>query len=581
MKEQIVLNGIPVSAGIAVGPVFLYSYDFKNPQPRTVAFVEIGKEIERFKKAIRRSQQQLREIKNAVKTEYVDGKEAAIFDTHILLLEDPMIHDETIKRIHSEQKNAEYIFYKVIDILAHALESKQDDHFSARKVDLYDVARRVIANMRESQTELLDQIETDVIVVSRDLGPSDTAHMIHGKVKGFATDRGGPTSHTAIMAKALEIPAVVGADNVSQLCSAGDTIIVDGIKGAVIINPTEETVQEYEKRAEEFREKLKGLLKLRELPAETSDGHIIELAANIELPEEVHHAQLHGANGIGLYRTEFLYLNREYLPTEEQQFEVYKKAIGAIHPKPVVFRTIDLGGDKFASTIPVPEELNPFLGLRAIRLCLEYPNIFRTQLRALLRASGLGNVYIMFPLVSEVSEIHKAKTIIEHVKKELDREGKKYNPSLKIGVMIEVPSAVLTADILAKEVDFFSIGTNDLIQYTFAVDRINEKVAHLYQPLHPCILRMIKMTVEAAHRAGIWVSLCGEMAGDPILAVLLIGMGVDKLSMAAINIPEVKKAIRAISFDEAQSLAIAALQKETVEDVKNIVQGKMCLLDKY
>jgi len=579
MSKSKLLKGIPVSEGIAIGPVLLYSYDMKHLQAYFVPFVDIDKEVERFKNAVEKSKQQLKDIKKMVEAEKVGDRDVAIFDTHILVLEDPMVIDETIRRICTEQKNAEYIFYDVIDKLAHSLERVKDEHIRTRWIDLYDVAHRVITNLKETYHNLLEGLKQEVIVVAYDLGPSDTAHMINGKVAAFATDRGGPTSHTAIMAKALEIPAVVGLDNVSILSTNADKIIVDGITGVVIINPTEQEIKEYEARRREFEKKKSLLLKLKDLPAQTLDGYSIELAANVELPEEVHHINIYGADGIGLYRTEFLYLDRDSLPSEERQFEVYKKAVLSVAPKPVVFRTVDLGGDKFASAIPVPQELNPFLGVRAIRLCLEYPDIFRTQLRALLRASALGDVSVMFPMVSDLSEIRKAKNIIQEVKEELRQEGKEFNPECKIGIMIEVPSAVMTADILAREVDFFSIGTNDLIQYTLAVDRINEKVAHLYQPLHPSVIRMIKMTIESAHRAGIWISLCGEMAANPIIAVILMGMGIDKLSMAAVNIPEVKRIIRKITFKQAQQLAEAILQQEDINAIKNLVETQLSELE--
>ncbi len=579
MKHSKTLSGIPVSAGIAMAPVLHYSYDLKHLQDFPVSFVDADKETERFKRAVEKSKQQLREIKGIVSTQKVDTRDAAIFDTHVMFLEDPMVVEETLKQIKAQRKNSEYIFYNVIDKLAKTLDDSDDENLRMRTVDLYDVANRVVKNLRETYTHLMDELKENVIVVSYDLGPSDTAHMIHGKVIAFATERGGPTSHTAIMAKALEIPAVVGIDNITRECGDGDTIIVDGSTGMVIINPTDEQVKEYKEKARQYREKEEILLELRDLPAKTKDGHIVALEANIELPQEVHHAALHGADGIGLYRTEFIYLDKDVLPSEEQQFGVYKKAVAAMAPRPVVFRTIDLGGDKFASFIPVPEELNPFLGSRAIRLCLQFPDIFRTQLRALLRASALGNVMIMLPMVSDTSEIKRTKAMIEEVKKELDGESKAYNPDCKIGVMIEVPAAVMAADVLAREADFFSLGTNDLIQYTFAVDRINEKVAHLYQPLHPAILRMIKMVIDAAHRQNIWVGVCGEMAADPMVAMILIGLGIDKLSMASINIPEVKRLVRTLTYKEAQRLALTVLGKDTVEEIKNLVHSRLCSLE--
>lgn len=581
MTNPIILRGIPVSGGIAIGRCFLYSYDLEHTPAQPVSFVDIEKEVLRFKNAIEKAKEQLRKIKKIVGEEGGGEKHSAIFDAHIMFLEDPLVFDETIRLIRQERKNAEYVFHLVVEKLAQFLATAREEHFKARTIDLYDVANRVIKNLRESYTHILDELQEEVIVVAYDLGPSDTAHMINGKVIAFATDRGGPTSHTAIMAKALEIPAVVGLDKVSQLSSSGDIIIVDGLQGTVIINPTEKEIKEFEGKRRAYREKERLLLTLKDLPAQTPDGHTVELAANIELPEEVHHIHIHGADGIGLYRTEFIYLDHEHLPSEEEQFEIYKRAILAVGTKPVVFRTIDLGGDKFASIIPLPRELNPFLGLRAIRLCLQFPEIFRTQLRALVRASALGSARIMLPMVSDVREIKAAKAIIEEVKAELRRENKPFNTDCQIGIMIEVPAAVMEADILAREADFFSIGTNDLIQYTFAVDRINEKVAHLYEPLHPAILRMIKIVIDAAHRQGIWISLCGEMAAEPAIACLLMGMGIDKLSMAAVNIPEVKRLIRSVKYSDAQRLAEVVLGKEDVTEIKKLVQSQFCPLKSY
>ncbi len=580
MPKSIQLKGIPVSPSIAIGPVFLYRSELDQISAKPLAYVDVEREVALFKAAVEKAKQQLREIKKMISEEKVKGEHVAIFDTHILLLEDPLVIDETIRLIRQERKSADYVFYKVIENFANRLKESNNEYFKARGADLYDVANRVIRNLRQSYSHILDELKEEVIVVANELGPSDTAHMINGKVIAFATDRGGPTSHTAIMAKALEIPAVVGLDKVSQLCATGDTIIVDGVQGLVIINPTEVEVQEFTEKLKTFQEKEQQLRQLAELPAETLDGHRLELHANIELPEEVRHVNTHGAEGIGLYRTEFIFLDRETLPTEEEQFEVYKAAVHAIHPKPVVFRTIDLGGDKFASLIPVPRELNPFLGLRAIRLCLEFPQIFRTQLRALLRASALGDVKIMLPMIADISELKQALAIIQQVKGELLKEHKEFNPQCEIGIMIEVPSAVMIADVLAQYADFFSIGTNDLIQYTFAVDRINEKVAHLYQPLHPAILRMIKNVIGSAHRRGIWISVCGEMAAEPILAVLLMGMGIDKLSMAAVNIPPVKRLIRSVNYTDAQRLAEVVLQQDDIGKIQNIVYSQFCSLDK-
>jgi len=413
------------------------------------------------------------------------------------------------------------------------------------------------------------------VLVSHDLSPSDTAQMDKNKVIGFATEIGGRTSHTAIMARTLEIPAVVGVKDITQKVLSGDTIVVDGVKGVVIINPSSSILEKYLKKRAEIKLLERKLSRLRYVRADTLDGQKILLAANIESQDEVHSIIMHGANGIGLYRTEFLYLNRNSIPSEEEQFSAYRFVAQKINPQNVVIRTLDIGGDKFLSELGTPKEMNPFLGLRAIRFCLKQPDVFRTQLRAILRASHYGNVSIMFPMISGLSELREAKAFVEEVKKELDRENLPYDRNLNVGAMIEVPSAALMADILAKEADFFSIGTNDLIQYSFAVDRVNEKISYLYRPNHPAVYRLIKIIIDAANKADIPVSICGEMAGVPASVLALLGLGLFRFSMASVIIPEIKKLIRHVNTDDAKKIAKHVLKLSTGNEADRYLKSKI------
>jgi len=437
------------------------------------------------------------------------------------------------------------------------------------------VGNRVIKNLLGKEEKNLASLSKEVIVVAYDLSPSETAQMHREKVIGFVTDVGGKTSHTAIMARSLEIPAVVGLQNVTQNIKDGDTIIIDGTAGLVIVEPTEKELRAYRKKKEEIILQDKELAKIRELPAETRDGHQIELVANIEFPEEIPSAIEHGAQGIGLYRTEFFYLNRTDLPSEEEHFQAYRRVAERFAPQAVIIRTLDLGGDKFISHLAVPKEMNPFMGWRAIRFCLERLDIFKVQLRAILRASRYGKIKVMFPMISGVEELRRAKEVMEEVKDNLKKDEVPFDEEIKIGVMIETPSAAITADILAKEADFFSIGTNDLIQYALAVDRINERIAYLYNPGHPAIIRLIKQTVDAAHQRKIPVGMCGEMAGEPYFAPLLLAMGLDELSMSPVVIPEVKKVIRSITFKEGKKLLEDALKLSTGEEVASFLKENL------
>ncbi|HHF98635.1 MAG TPA: phosphoenolpyruvate--protein phosphotransferase [Candidatus Aerophobetes bacterium] len=569
-----VLKGVPASPGIAIGKVYiLEKEDFCILEYR-IKKEEVDKEIKRFKEAVEESKKQILRIKERIR-EKIGEKEASIFQSHLNILEDPLLIDETIKRIKKEKVNAETALREVYKDFLERFKSIQTEFIEERFRDIEDVAQRILHNLLKRPMMSLSHLEESIIVVARNLSPSDTASMDKEKVLGFATDIGGRTSHAAIMARALEIPAVVGLRNVTEKVRPGSTIIVDGDRGRVIVNPTFSQIKNYQRKRKEFLAYREKLEELKSLPAQTIDGREIELAANIAGPEEVDVAIRNGAEGVGLYRTEYLYMNRSSLPSEEEQFEAYRKVAEKVAPNSVIIRTLDIGGDKFLSPLPVPREINPFMGWRGIRLSLELVGIFKTQLRAILRAAQYGKVKIMFPLVSSLEEVKKANRILQEVKKELEKEGVSFCDSIEVGIMVEVPSAAIIADVLAKEVDFFSLGTNDLIQYTLAIDRINEKVAHLYQPLHPTILRLIDNVVKAAHRENIWVGACGEMASDPLGMPVLLGLGVDELSVAPTSILEVKKVIRNISWEETQKIARHLLKLSTSQQTKRYVEVKI------
>jgi len=575
--RQTILHGIAASPGIAVGRAFLFDPRHVVVEARPLAEDEVEREVERFLRAIENTKKHVRKLRQQVARQ-VNERQAAIFDAHLLILDDPTFTQDTAELIRRDRTNAEFVFNSQVQDMLARFEKIQDEMFSARAADISDVAQRVLASLMVQERPLLSTLTEPAIVIANDLGPSDTVHMNKEKVIGFATNRGGPTSHTAIMAKALEIPAVVATALLTQHVRNGDLVIVDGIGGVVIVRPNRATLQRYARSKEALARFEQELSKNRHLPAETLDGYSVEVAANIELPEEVPHVIDHGAQSIGLFRTEFLYINRDRLPREEELFEMYRSVIAALSPRTVIFRTLDLGGDKFAKTVPLSKELNPFLGLRAIRLCLEYPEIFRRQLRAILRASIYGHIKIMFPMVSSIEEVRAAKTMLEEVQRDFRRHRVAFNREIEVGIMIETPSAAVAADLLAREVDFFSVGSNDLIQYTLAVDRVNENVAHLYEPLHPSVLRLIQNTIHAGHRQGIWVGVCGEIAGDPTMAAILVGMGIDELSMGALRIPEIKQVIRQLRMSDVRALVRELLTKASAEQVRATIAEHMVRL---
>lgn len=573
-SESLMLRGIPASPGIAIGRVFVLDRERLPLKMVDIDSTRVEAEVDRFKEAVTKTKREFARIQEKIALQLGEEK-ARIFDAHLMMLEDTMAIDETIDRIRRERKNAEFLFFQNLEKVRNILLTTDDDYLRERAVDLQDVERRVLRNLAGDGEESLYHTDEPSIVVAKFLTPSDTAQFDRKKILGFVTDLGGRTSHAAIMARSLEIPAVVGLKEVTQKVCPGDLLIADGIKGVVFINPDGKTLLEYQERQDIFIQHGRELLTLWDKPATTLDGRTVELQANIELPEEVDAAISHGARGIGLYRTEYLYLARTDLPSEEEQYEAYASIVGRMTPDPVVIRTFDLGGDKLVSGLDMPPEPNPYLGWRAIRICLERQDVFKTQLRAILRASSLGNVRIMFPMISGLSELREVKTVYRDVQKELREQNLPFDENCQIGAMIEIPSAALVADQLAREVDFFSIGTNDLIQYTVAVDRSNEKIAYLFDPFHPAVLRLIQMIITAGHENGIWVGLCGEMAGDPLSVWLLLGMELDEFSMSPIALPEAKRLIRSITYQEANKISKEALSLNTAKEISRFMREEL------
>ncbi|MCA9407627.1 MAG: phosphoenolpyruvate--protein phosphotransferase [Candidatus Omnitrophica bacterium] len=569
------LKGVPAAPGIAYGSAFILDkQDFIVP-PRAIMENEIPIEIARFEEALVKTKEEIAKIQQKISTE-MQISQAQIFEAHLLVLEDRTLIEEVIKRIRKEKLSAEYIFSEVLKKYVKIFSNIEDDYLRERVSDVNDVGRRLLKNlMDETKMHEFDSITEELIIISHDLSPSDTASMYNKNIIAFATDIGGKTSHSTIMAKSLGIPAVVGLKDATLRIRNQDTLIVDGREGLIIIHPTEETKKHYidlRSRILKFQDQFQSV---KDLACETTDGKKINLLANLELPEEIPSIIKHGANGIGLYRTEFFYMNRVDLPSEEEQFEAYKQVAQAMAPNIVTIRSLDLGGDKFISSLQIPRDMYPFLGWRAIRFCLARPDIFKTQLRAILRASAFGNIRLMYPMIIGPDDLRRANAILYEVKTSLRDEKIPFNEDIKVGAMIEVPSAAVTADLLAKEADFFSIGTNDLIQYMLAVDRVSEQTAELYDPGHPSILRVIKNTIDAAHKANIPVGLCGEMSSEPSFALILLGMNIDDLSMSALSILQIKKLIRSVSFESAKKVAEEVLQLATGQEVDEISRMRL------
>jgi phosphotransferase system enzyme I (PtsI) len=567
---NLTLQGIAGSPGISIGKAYLVEREsIEVVEKRFVEDKDIPGEVKRFKNAVKKAQKQLKRVIDDVPEEFRDH--VYILDVHMMLLKDKMINDGTIKNIKRENVNAEWALKTTVDEIKSVFKKMADPYLRERAADVSHASTLIIENLLGTPTNNIGGLDKRVIVVAHDLSPAETTQMQLEKVKAFLTDLGGKTSHTGIMARSLEIPAVLGLGNATEHIKTDDLIIVDGTAGVVIVDPDEETLTRYQERKDLFEEYQAMITRASHLPAETTDGVQLSVLGNIGLLEDVVSVIDHGGDGIGLYRTEFHYLNRPTLPSEQELFDNYRDVAEIMAPRTVTIRTLDIGGDKFASGLELAEEMNPALGLRAIRFSLQSPEVFKTQLRAILRAANVGNVRVMIPMISQVEEIIEAKRMIAEAAESLDKAGIPFKADIEVGAMIEVPSAVMMADILAREVSFFSIGTNDLIQYSLAIDRVNKQVAHLYQPLHPAVLRMIHRVVVAAKQGGIKVYMCGEMAGDPLNLPVLLGMEIDAVSMNPISIPAVKKIARTLSVNESKLFLEEALKQPTTEDVIKLV----------
>ncbi|MBI5091817.1 MAG: phosphoenolpyruvate--protein phosphotransferase [Candidatus Hydrogenedentes bacterium] len=566
---EIALRGIGVSPGIAIGHAL--TFNVQNLDVPKYHVEDSAAELARFDRAIAAVHRDLKRIYDQTARE-LGAHHAAIIQTHIIMATDMTLRQDIQDRLEAEKVNVEYVVDDLIAKYSTIIENTDDPQFRERTSDLLDVGTRILSKLLNTELDSLARLEHPCVIVSHDLTPSDTANIDTVNALGIATDVSGPTSHTAILARALEIPAVVGLKYVGTHTLPGDMIVVDGTTGYVYIRPSENTLTKYAKEKSRQEEERRALLLVeRDTPSQTTDGHVIPTLANIELPVELPHCRKAGAQGVGLYRTEYLFLNRSALPTEEEQYQAYAQVAASMESLPVTIRTLDIGGDKFAHFMSGPKEANPQLGWRAIRFCLERPDIFKAQLRALLRASIKGNIQIMFPMISGIEELDRAKVVLNEVRADLERRSIPFKKDIKLGSMIEVPAAISIADLLAKECDFFSIGTNDLIQYSLAVDRVNERIAHMYEPAHPGVLRMIQHAVRAAKAAKIPCSICGEMAGDPLFTELLLGLGVDSLSMSAVGLPVVRAEIASTSLTQAKRLAKRVLGMRTGEDVRRML----------
>jgi phosphotransferase system enzyme I (PtsI) len=568
------IQGIGASPGIVIEKAYLLErFKVRLPQKR-IDSAQVEEEVKRFLRAIEQSRDQLTEIKEKILDPQV-RKHSFILDVHSMILNDEMLLQDTVDTIRRKKVNAEWALDLTLEKLDTAFKAIEDEYLRERRSDVRYVSARIFRNLLGKKEDDITKIKGKVIVVAHDLSPADTLQMDLKHVAGFITDIGGKVSHTAILSRSLGIPAVVGLEVATSLINGGDLLIIDGETGEVAINPTEEVSQSFLERKRRTKSVEREILKYASLPAETRDGVRVHLQANIEMVEEIPSAKMHGAEGIGLYRTEILYLNRKDLPTEEEHFQTYRRLVENISPSTATIRTLDIGGDKFLPDYSKNNELNPALGLRAIRFSLKESEIFRTQLRGILRATVYGKLRILLPMISGVEEIRKAKAILEEVKKSLTKGSIPFDPKVQVGAMIEIPSASDIADILAREVDFFSIGTNDLIQYALAVDRINEHVSYLYEPLHPAVLRIIRWVVQSGHQAGIPVAICGEMAAEPTYAMILLGLGLDEFSMNPVSIPKVKKVLRMSRFEETRLLVEQVFQFPTASEIECFVRNWM------
>jgi phosphoenolpyruvate-protein phosphotransferase (PTS system enzyme I) len=566
-RQEIRFEGAGVSPGMACGKIHVVRDDLDDVPRYRIAPSQVPDEIGRFETALIQTRMQILEMQQRI-AESIGAKDAAIFDAHLLVVEDRTLIDEVLRKLETDLCNVEWVFQEVAMRYAETLNKIDDPYLRERALDIQDVTKRVIRNLQGKAPKTFLALSESHILVAHNLTPSDTASINRANVLAIATDLGSRTSHAAILARSLNIPAVVGLHDITAKLETGQHVLVDGSDGLLIVNPAPGTIAHYAELESRRAKVVAQLKELRTTRSTTRDGRHIVLSANIELPEDVEAVAANGAEGIGLYRTEFLYLNRTTLPTEDEQFETYRKVAERVRPDPLIIRTFDLGGDKLApGTVDITDELNPFLGWRAIRLCLEHIEIFKTQLRAILRASAVGNIKIMFPMISGLEELRRAKAVLAECNEELRRSGIPFAEEIEVGAMIEIPSAAICANALAREVDFFSIGTNDLIQYALAVDRVNEKIAYLYEPTHPAILRLLRMITEAAHAHHIWVGVCGEMAGDVALVPLLLGLGMDELSAGATVVPRVKRAVQSLAIPECRELVEETLKLNTSSEI--------------
>ncbi|MFZ5968388.1 MAG: phosphoenolpyruvate--protein phosphotransferase [Bacillota bacterium] len=564
------LYGTAASPGVALGKVLVLKEENLIIEKKSIQ--NIASEKERFIKALEDSKLDLEKIRDQALNELGQDK-AAIFEAHLMILEDPELISETIKKIKNEQVNSEYAFDHVIASFVAVFESMDNEYMKERAADIRDVSKRILKKLLNISHVDLSALDEEIILVAHDLTPSDTATMDKKKVLGFLTDIGGRTSHTAIMARTLEIPAVVGLKNITEILRDDDYVSFNGETGEVVVNPDESTYKRFQQEKESFDKAKQAFKSLIGKDSITMDHRLVELSGNIGTPNDIATLMKNDAEGVGLYRTEFLYMDRETFPTEDEQYEAYKAVLASMSPKPIVIRTLDIGGDKELCYMKIDKEMNPFLGYRAIRICLSQKDIFKTQLRALLRASIYGNLKIMFPMISSLEELLEAKQVLNEVMDELDSEKISYALDIQVGMMIEVPSAVIISDVLAKHVDFFSIGTNDLIQYTCAVDRMNENITHLYNPMNPAVLRLIKLVIDNGHKEGIWVGMCGEMAGDLRTIPILLGFGLDEFSMSPASILPARKLIRSLSYEDMQKFSNKILQLSTTREIEEHVNS--------
>ncbi|WIV18392.1 phosphoenolpyruvate--protein phosphotransferase [Paenibacillus polygoni] len=564
------VSGIAASAGIAIARAFILEHPDYSVEKRSIN--DVDAEIAKLESALDKSRAELEAIKEKTLRE-LGEKKAEIFASHLLILDDPELIDPVRSKIADEKVNAEFALDETATTFIQMFENMKSAYLQERAADMRDVTKRVLGHLLGLKVANPAEIDEEVVVLAEDLTPSDTAQLNRKYVLGFATNIGGRTSHSAIMARSLEIPAVVGTKDILSQAKSGDLIIVDGLDGQVLVNPEDSVVEEYKSKQAAYAAQVEEWRKLRDEPTVTVDGVHVELAANIGTPNDVAGVLDNGGEGVGLYRTEFLYMGRDKLPSEDVQYNAYKTVLEKMEGKPVVVRTLDIGGDKELPYLDLPKEMNPFLGFRAVRLCLDRQDIFRTQLRALLRASVHGNLKIMFPMIATLGEFREAKAVLLEEKEKLVKEGIEVADNIQLGIMVEIPSTAVLADQFAKEVDFFSIGTNDLIQYTMAADRMNERVSYLYQPYNPSILRLIKMVIDASHREGKWTGMCGEMAGDTTAIPLLLGLGLDEFSMSATSILPARSQLTKLSQAEMKELAAKALDMQTAEQVVELVRS--------